>query len=58
MGILPECCVGMQKVQYPHIYFFLQVEALDFALRSKDQATAINKLASTKTALDNVIAAF
>ena len=48
----------MQKVQYPHIYFFLQVEALDFALRSKDQATAINKLASTKTALDNVIAAF
>lgn len=34
----------------------LQVEALDFALREKDQASALSKLSSTKTALDNVLA--
>jgi len=37
--------------------FIAQVEALDYALRSKDQATALDKLASTKTALDTVLAA-
>lgn len=37
--------------------FFTEVEALDLALVKKDQATAIAKLASTKTALDAVLAA-
>jgi photosystem II oxygen-evolving enhancer protein 3 len=35
----------------------LQVEALDFALREKDQATALSKLSATKSALDSVLAA-
>ena len=35
----------------------LQVEALDFALRQKDQASATAKLASVKSSLDAVLAA-
>lgn len=35
----------------------MQVEALDFALRQKNQPAAAAALASTKTALDAVLAA-
>ncbi len=33
----------------------LQVEALDFALRSKDQSAALEKLTSAQLALDTVL---
>jgi hypothetical protein len=33
-----------------------QVDALDFALRKKDQASALKELADTKAALDAVLA--
>jgi len=36
--------------------FIAKVEALDFALRSKDQDSALASLTATKTALDNVLA--
>lgn len=35
----------------------MQVEALDFALRQKNEAAALDKLASTKAALDTVLSA-
>jgi len=37
--------------------FIAKVEALDFALRSKDEAAALTKLEAAKASLDNVLAA-
>ncbi|KAJ9530011.1 hypothetical protein QJQ45_023292, partial [Haematococcus lacustris] len=37
--------------------FISKVEALDFALRQKDQSTALSKLEATKSSLDSVLAA-
>lgn len=37
--------------------FISKVEALDFALRQKDQASALSKLQATKASLDSVLAA-
>lgn len=39
-----------------HVSLLAQVEALDFALRKKDQKSALAALESTKSALDTVLA--
>ncbi len=49
-GCQGRCCASLCDA-------YAQVEALDFALRSKDEASALSKLSSTKAALDSVLAA-
>lgn len=44
------------KLRFCSLTTWLQVEALDFALRKKDEKTALAALESTKSALDTVLA--